>query len=160
MVWITRDAEDERLDKARWRQFLATRMPHRQRTFFHVTERRNLPQIRAIGFLPSPKGDAGPGIYFYDNLEAAQEYPQLRPHDDPVILRLRSSLPVHSADQIRKVGWWDKDNVGDTYRLQHVWVYPTTVPWRPRRIDVADLCYDRSRRSFHGSAAGWTLLNR
>ena len=158
MGWISRTAEDDEADVERRHEFLSIKKPRRERVFYHVTERASLPLIRAVGLKPSDDGNAGPGVYLYDDIEWATEFAGNRTH--PVILRLRSSLPVHSAQRIKDIGWAKRlgeDIPDDTFNLEHVWVYPTSTFWRPRRMDVAPLAV---RAGQHAVSGGWKPLLR
>jgi hypothetical protein len=160
-MFISRTAEDDRLDAQRRRRFLGIQKPRRSRTFYHVTEHATLLLIRAQGLKPSTDGNAGPGVYLYDDPEWAMQYAGR--FFSPVLLRTRSTLPVHSAERIKDLGWakrLGKDIPDDTGNLEHVWVLLTETFWHPRRMDVAPLIYDCGLKRYTLHRGGWKPLER
>lgn len=108
---------------------------------FHVTERDNVPDIVANGFLPG-WGDVGLGVYFYGNAYSAVEYAAKGGWDgeltDPVILqvdteevRLVAPHPSWDPGLYLDMWWKDMDDADEQTRWRPanvlIWNDPATL---------------------------------
>lgn len=72
-------------------------------TVYHGTRRASL--IVAGGFVPSPGGEFGPGIYFSENPDTASWYASHVARGDETPTIVTTTVDVSRFFEIRKVDW-------------------------------------------------------
>lgn len=107
-----------------------------QRTYYHVTERQDAPDILEQGFIPG-WGDTGLGVYLYGTLTSALGYAAAGGWDgalqDPVILAVEAGdvgpvLPHADwpAAKYADMFWKDMDDLDEESR------------WTPARVTLVE----------------------
>jgi hypothetical protein len=97
-------------------------------TWFHVTERKHVPEIIAHGFVPGGMS-AGNGTYLWKEIGLANDWLENHRYEDPVVLIVRTELkPAYIRKLYQDRGDPEADQYWGQYIVQHEGL------WAPERV--------------------------